>query len=97
MTTPEGKVKREVTALLKSYDDIYWWMPVPGGYGESTLDYIGCFAGEFFAIETKAPGNKPTERQRQIINRIGLAGGTVFVISDASGLEDLYRWLETKR
>jgi penicillin-binding protein-related factor A (putative recombinase) len=39
-------------------------MPVPSGYGESTLDYIGCYKARFFAIETKKPGGKLTPRQQ---------------------------------
>lgn len=55
-------------------------MPVPSGYGESTLDYIGCYRGRLFAIETKKPGGVPTNRQQQIIEAIKRAGGAVFVI-----------------
>lgn len=63
-------------------------MPVPSGYGESTLDYIGCYRGKLFAVETKAPGKKPTNRQQQIIDSIKRAGGAVFVIDgDTTELE----------
>jgi hypothetical protein len=83
--TPEGKVKRAVSALLKEYAPrVYVFMPVPGGYGESSLDYIFCVGGRFGAIETKAPGKKPTERQMQVIARIERAGGKCFVIDDVS-------------
>ena len=27
------------------------------------MDFLGCYRGRFFAIETKAPGKKPTLRQ----------------------------------
>lgn len=95
MTTPEGKVKRKVSALLKEYaPDLYYFMPVPSGLGESTLDYIGCANKHFFAIETKAHGKRPTERQQMIINMIENAGGRVFVISDDEGLRLLRHWLD---
>lgn len=90
--TPEGNVKRKVSGLLKATPGVYYHMPVPGGYGDSTLDYIGCYLGRFFAVETKAPGKKPTPRQLQTIAAIERSGGKVFVIDgDLSELED---WLK---
>jgi hypothetical protein len=89
--TPEGRVKRKVSDLLKATPNLYYDMPVPGGFGGSTLDYVGCHRGEFFAIETKKPGGKPTPRQKQIIARMQAAGGKVFVID--GDLTDLEDWL----
>lgn len=91
-TTPEGKVKRRVSDLLKATPGLYYWMPVPAGFGESTLDYVGCYRGLFFAIETKKPGGKPTSRQQQIIAAIERAGGKTFVIDgDTTELEQWIR------
>lgn len=94
-TTPEGKVKRKVSAILAEFaSTTYYTMPVPGGYGESTLDYVGCNLGRFFAIETKAPGKKPTDRQNAIATMMTRAGGKVFVIDgEPSQLEELRVWL----
>ncbi len=91
--TPEGKVKAKVSRLLTATPGVYYHMPVPGGYGGTTLDYIGCLAGKFFAIETKKPGAKPTDRQKQIIASIERAGGKVFVID--GNTEELEQWLRT--
>ncbi len=74
--------------MLKATPGIYYHMPVPGGFGGTTLDYIGCHRGRFFAIETKKPGGKPTDRQKQIISQIEQAGGKTFVIDgDTTELE----------
>jgi hypothetical protein len=89
--TPEGKVKQKVSGLLKATPRLYYDMPVPGGFGGSTLDYVGCHRGDFFAIETKKPGGKLTPRQRQTIARMEAAGGKVFVID--GDLTDLETWL----
>jgi hypothetical protein len=90
--TPEGRVKQKVSSLLKATSGLYYDMPVPGGFGGSTLDYVGCHLGRFFAIETKRPGGKPTPRQRQIIARMEAAGAKVCVIDgDLGELED---WLK---
>lgn len=94
--TPEGKVKDAVKRVLERYGSrIYGFWPVPYGYGESSLDYIGCVNGKFFAIETKAPGKTPTVRQKQIISRMGRAGGATFVIDDVESPEimKLDKWL----
>lgn len=92
-TTPEGKVKKTVSALLRSVPDLYYFMPVPSGYGESTLDYLGCYRGKFFAVETKAPGKKPTDRQNMMIERMTKAGAKVFVID--GDITDLKNWIDT--
>jgi hypothetical protein len=81
MPTPENIVKQKVRKVLdkfKAHIDGFW--PVPAGYGESHLDYVGCCCGQFFAIETKAPGKKPTPRQNKRIEDVKRAGGWVFVI-----------------
>lgn len=86
--TPEGKVKAKVSGLLKATPNLYYFMPVQGGYGAATLDYLGCYLGRFFGIETKKPRAKPTERQLQTIASIELAGGKTFVIDgDTTELE----------
>ena len=91
--TPEGKVKAKVSLLLKGTAGVWYSMPVPSGYGESTLDYIGCHSGRFFAVETKAPGKKPTSRQQNMIAAIERSGGKVFIIDgDTTELSD---WLRT--
>lgn len=97
MSTPEGKVKTEVKKVLNKYGDLidgFW--PVPSGYGESHLDYIGSANGVFFCIETKAPGKKPTPRQEERIRRVKNSNGKVFVIDGTEKTdtyEDLERWL----
>ena len=89
--TPEGKVKRKFSAMLKEYG-AYYEMPVPSGFGKSGLDYTGCYNGRFFSIEAKKPGAKPTPRQEITISEIQKAGGLAFVIDgDLSLLE---AWLK---
>lgn len=81
MATPEGKVKSEVKKIIEKYGsriDSYW--PVPAGYGESHLDCILCVNGYFIAVETKAPGKKPTPRQKYRIATVTRAGGITMVI-----------------
>jgi hypothetical protein len=92
----ERDIKRRIKDVLSQYKhmNIYVYMSVPGGYGTSTLDYIGFLLGYGFAIEAKRPGAKPTPRQQGIIEAIEAAGCPVFVISDDIGLAELAAWLD---
>jgi hypothetical protein len=91
--TPEGRVKRRVSQILKRADACYYFMPVQTGYGSPTLDYLGSSKGRAFAIETKAPGKKPTVRQMAIINEMKVAGMKVFVIDgEPNQYEELRLW-----
>jgi hypothetical protein len=73
--TPEGRVKQNITRILKSFPFVYAFMPVQYGMGASGVDYH-CVAGKLyqfgllvemvpvaFFIEAKKPGEDPTERQ----------------------------------
>lgn len=92
--TPEGRVKRRVSQILKKADSCYYFMPVQTGYGSPTLDYLGSHRGRAFAIETKAPGKKPTVRQLAIIREMEKAEMKVFVIAgDPVEYEELRLWL----
>jgi hypothetical protein len=96
-TTPEGKVKQEVKKILNSFGTkLYQFWPVQMGMGTSTLECIGSYFGCTFAIETKAPGGKPTARQEAIIEQMRDAGIMVFVI-DGTGnsLDELRCWLQS--
>ena len=92
--TPEGKIKADIKKLLAKYQGrIYYHMPVPSGYGEPTLDFIGAFYGRFFAIEAKAPTKEPSERQVGTIERMRVGGAQVFVIDGLEGIGQLASWL----
>ena len=64
--TPEGKVKKEIKRVLDAFN-VYYLMPVQMGIGAAGLDFhcVVRFGdhGLAFFIETKAPGEKPTDRQ----------------------------------
>lgn len=106
--TPEAKTKHQIKKVLQRYgccpagkemeqkDSIGWYfMPSASVYGVGGIpDFIGCYCGVFFAIEAKAPGKKPTERQLARKYGILRACGVVFVIDgDTSELE---QWLTRK-
>ena len=75
---PEEKVKAEHKAFLTSIG-AWWFMPVQTGYGAAGVpDFLCCVQGRMVAIETKAPGKRPTKWQEQMIARINSAGGCAF-------------------
>lgn len=98
--TPEGKVKALVKKTLDKripvgYTSMYTNWPVPAGYGTPMLDLVGCYNGLFFAVETKAPGKKPTPRQEFCIEEMRLAGAAVFVIDGPDGIKQMEKWLDS--
>jgi hypothetical protein len=93
--TPEGRVKARITALLKTYEpDIYWNMPVPGGYGKSRLDYDGAIRGRAFAIEAKRPGKDMTTRQEGTVEDMQRGGVMCFMVATDDDLAILKGWLD---
>jgi hypothetical protein len=90
--TPEGKVKDLVKKLLKQHG-AYYHMPVQNGMGAPTLDFVCCFKGRYIAIETKAPGKKPTPRQELTMTQMAEAGAAVFTVSDDESLATLSAYL----
>lgn len=92
MKTPENLVKAKVKEVLTRYG-AYFFLPVSAGYGVHGIpDFICCHKGEFVAIETKAPGKKPTALQVLQMEKITKAGGAWFLVDgDTTELEE---WLE---
>ena len=80
--TPEKKVKTKVVAILKEFG-AYYFYPVTGGYGASGVpDIVGCYKGNFFAVECKAGKGKTTALQEKNIANIYAAGGTALVVNE---------------
>ena len=91
--TPEAKVKKKVTTILKSYG-AYYFYPVTGGFGRSGVpDIICCLRGKFIGIECKAGDNKPTALQEKNLREIREAGGFAFVVNE-DNIDSLERILE---
>ena len=73
--TPEGKLTKKVKTFLDKQPIFYW--KVSDKYTSGIPDIVGCKGGKFFAIELKAPGEKPRKLQTMIIRRIKNSGGDV--------------------
>jgi Holliday junction resolvase len=80
--TPEAKVKRKVTDILKKLE-CYYFYPATGGYGKSGVpDIVACYRGLFIGIECKAGKNKPTMLQERNLDQIRTAGGLAVVVNE---------------
>ena len=77
MKTPEARLKDQVKKYLNDVG-VYWYMPVPCGYGKQTVDFLCCVRGRFLAVETKARGRYPTARQTVCLRAVERAGGVAF-------------------
>lgn len=87
--TPEGKVKKSVRQVLDRLG-AYYVMPVTGGYGrQGAPDFLVCYQGKFFGIETKAGKGKTTALQDLNLSNIRSAGGVALVVyeDDVKDLE----------
>lgn len=98
--TPEGRIKHLVKKVLAGIPGSYQHWPVQNGMGSPTLDCIACVKGYYVAIETKAPGKKPTPRQEITMKSMQAAGALVFVVDSEQKVNDLenslkmLQWIE---
>lgn len=91
--TPEGKVKKKISELLKAHG-AYYEMPVPTGFGKSGLDYTVCHRGRFCGVEAKAGKEVQTPRQELTMQAMQAAGGRTFLVNEERGLAELEAWLK---
>lgn len=77
---PEKKTKDAIRALLKEIG-AWYYMPVPVGYGRSTVDFIGIHNGLGFGIEAKRPDGlgHVSPQQKRELEAIQAAGGRICV------------------
>ena len=88
MTTPEGKIKQKIDAMLKS-KGVWYFKPQAGPFGRSGVpDYIICSYGQLVGVEAKADKTKkPTALQAQCMEKIEAAGGKAYVVYDQATLD----------
>lgn len=90
MSTPEGRVKTSVKRALhavgvvpfmdaasgkaKEFEGVYY-MPVAGPFSvHGVHDFVGCWRGVFFSLETKAEDNPEDETAHQGMFRVAING-----------------------
>lgn len=94
--TPEGRIKASVKKVLAEFGpDLWQHWPVQNGMGKPCLDAHCCYLGVYFAIETKAPGQALTPRQKGTALLIERANGKVFIVDGAVSLNAMKEWLQS--
>jgi len=95
--TPEGRVKKRVTEVLKKHK-VWYFSPANNGFGKSGIpDIIAIVDGHFLGIEVKSATGKPTELQKICGKQIEDAGGTWLLVSDDATLEVLDAVLQNRK
>ena len=92
--------KSIVNAILKYLrDNEVWCFKHHGGpYATAGVpDIIGCYKGEFIAIEVKQPGKDPTGLQEYTLNLIRKAGGRSLVAHSVLDVQRFLQGLPTSR
>lgn len=92
-TTPEGKVKDKVKAVLKAEG---WWyyIAVAGPFSTHGIpDIICCKNGQLLGVEIKAPGKRSntTANQDRVIGEMIAAGAWAIVVDDPQQLIDFLK------
>lgn len=78
MRSPEGYEKDAIKAFLKTVD-CWHFSPFMKGFGKNGVpDIVGCYKSQFFSIEVKREGAKPTPIQQRRMKEISDAGGRTF-------------------
>lgn len=78
--TPEGRVKRKITTVLKSRG-AWYCMPQGSVYGRAGVpDYVACYRGFFVAIEAKADKGRLSPLQSGQLADIMGASGVALVV-----------------
>lgn len=98
MPNPETKLTTEILKSLKKYGG--FWVKIHGSaYQTSGLpDIVGCYRGQFIAIEVKMPGKAEDAslRQRHMLKRIRSAGGVPRIVTSTEEALEVVRSADRK-
>jgi hypothetical protein len=88
----ETDLKNRIMALLRTLPDSYFWRQGATPYGRAGVsDIIGCWDGQFVAMEVKVGDNKPTPAQYNFLQNIKQTGGLTLV---PYSLDDVHAFLK---
>jgi len=83
----EADVKKLVKKKLIEYKDrgLWYFMPPANGYGRAGIpDFVGCYKGNMFAIETKFGANDLSANQVREIGDLQAADAMVWIVRDTT-------------
>jgi len=82
----EGDVKKAVKKIFARFGDQLWYyMPAANGYGRAGIpDFIGCYRGHFFAVETKFGSNDLSTNQVREVQNLKVADAQVWIVREST-------------
>jgi hypothetical protein len=90
---PERRVVQRISAHLRGKGA--WVFKVHGGDNPfqevGVPDLLCCLEGRFIGLEVKLPGEKPSSRQKVILQRIREAGGIGEVVTSVAEVERILK------
>lgn len=97
-TTPEGKIKRKLTTMLRDMG-VWYFFPSAGPMGRSGIPDVICIVyGMFVGIECKADlTKKATPLQARIGMEIRDAGGRWFLVRSDHDIEVVRQFIESRK
>lgn len=95
MTTPEGKIKAAIRKHLDTLAPQCWYYCPQDRFTAGIMDIVGCYHGQFFAVEVKTERNDTTELQEWTMFKVRHAGGVARTVRTLEQLQQVLS--ETRR
>jgi Holliday junction resolvase len=90
---PEGRLSRLIIDLIKQRGGYAWKVHGNEFTPAGTPDIVGCYRGQFIAIETKLPeGDDLSARQRYVVGQMRKAEGSV--LAPCRSVREASSWLD---
>ena len=90
-------MKDAIKGYLRNLPNCWFFFPAAHGYGVNGIpDIVGCYRGQFFAIECKAPGKmgNVTPLQQMQIREINAAQGWALATDDPAKVHELIHLID---
>jgi Holliday junction resolvase len=84
MSQPEARLSRKIMGALRERGAFVFKVWGSEHMMAGLPDIIGCYRGQFIAVETKMPGNTTSTRQDYVIGQMRQAGARVVVAHSVS-------------
>lgn len=87
---PEAELKRRALAYLRTLPDSHWYATADR-YARGVPDILGCWRGQFVAIELKARHGRLSRLQARWLTEAQRAGGETLVAWDIDEVRGRFR------
>ena len=89
--TEHSKLKKKIFKKLKENKDGFFFPVVQGPFSHGGIsDILGCYKGQFVALEVKPPDKPATKFQELFLRRINRCGGFGKIINSTLEVEGIF-------